>query len=110
MADAASLQEDLDAFGLPADTFARAAHEPAEGIDQCTVDAENWPTVQVFLALATQWRKVSAGMSGEVEWQGLRYSEAATVISLFGYQAQAAAIFEGLLVMESAALPLLNKR
>lgn len=74
------------------------------------MDADNWPTVATFLALQTQWRKDFAGMSGVLVWHGLRYSDAAAAIPLLGYQAQAAAIFDGLRIMEAAALPLLNKQ
>lgn len=49
-------------------------------------------------------------MGGELVWHGLRYSEATTVITMLGYQTKAAAIFDGLRVMESEALPILNKR
>lgn len=108
-ADMDSLQDDLAAFGLPQDTF-----DTPDGAEQedahCTVDADNWPTVMVFLALQTQWRREFAGMSGELVWHGLRYGEAATVISLLGYQSKASTIFDGLRIMEAAALPILNKR
>jgi hypothetical protein len=102
------VQDDLAAFGLPIDAFAEAA--AAEDEPHCIVDAENWPAVRVFLALQTQWRKEYAGMSGMLVWHGLRYSEAYTVLQAMGYQAKAGEIMESLRVMESAALPLLNKQ
>lgn len=108
-ADTDSLQDDIAAFGLPPDAFA-TPEDAAQEEAHCTVDADNWPTVMVFLALQTQWRREFAGMSGELVWHGLRYSEAATVISLLGYQSKASTIFDGLRIMEAAALPILNKR
>lgn len=106
-ADADSLQGDLAAFGLPPDAFAAALLDEAE--TACHVDPDNWATVMVFLALQTQWRREFAGISGQLVWQGLRYSEARTVIELMGYAKQACVIFDGLRLMESEALPLLNK-
>lgn len=100
--------DDLAAFGMPADVF--SSEEADTEDDRCVIDADNWSTVMVFLAMQTQWRREFAGMSGELVWHGLRYGEAATVINLLGYKAKAAEIFDGLRVMESAALPILNKR
>lgn len=75
----------------------------------CHVMFENIATLQVFLALATQWRREFAGMSGVCVWQGLRYSEAEAAIRMLGHADRAGEIFDGLRVMEAAALPLLNK-
>lgn len=102
-----ALQDDLAAFGLPPDAFDAAIPDEAE--TACRVDPDNWPTVLVFLALQTQWRREFAGMSGQPVWQGLRYGEAWTAIELMGYAQQARAIFDGLRLMESEALPLLNR-
>jgi hypothetical protein len=63
----------------------------------------------VFLALQTQWRKEFAGMSGILVWHGLRYGEVETVIRLMGYWKERSIIFDGLRIMEKAALPILNK-
>lgn len=70
---------------------------------------ENIATLQVFLALVTQWRREFAGMSGVCVWQGLRYTEAEAAIRMLGHTASAGEIFDGLRTMEAAALPLLNK-
>jgi hypothetical protein len=48
-------------------------------------------------------------MSGQMIWHGLRYTEAEVVIRMMGHQKQQKDIFDGLRVMESTALPILNK-
>lgn len=63
----------------------------------------------VFLALQTQWRREVPAMSGQMLWHGLRYGEAEVVIRMMGYRKQRKAIFEGLRMMELAALPILNQ-
>lgn len=82
------------------------AHDP----DVFPVWPENWDTVRVFIALGTQWRREYAGMDAVMVWQGLRYGEAEATIRLMGLAKRAGEIFDGLRVMESAALPILNKR
>lgn len=63
----------------------------------------------VFLALQTQWRREIPAMSGQLLWHGLRYGEAEVVIRMMGYRKRQTVIFEGLRIMEAAALPLLNQ-
>lgn len=48
-------------------------------------------------------------MSGQMIWHGLRYAEAEVVIRMMGFIKRQKEIFDGLRVMEAAALPLLNK-
>lgn len=62
----------------------------------------------MFLALKTQWRK-EITMSGHVFWHGLIYSEVKTVIGLMGFDKSIKAIFQDIQLMESAALPILNR-
>ncbi|MGI9143227.1 MAG: DUF1799 domain-containing protein [Fluviibacter sp.] len=65
----------------------------------------------VFLVCQTQWRKEFAGMGGELIYHGLDYPGVAVVIRMQGHRGQDAKdIFAGLQTMETAALPLLNKR
>lgn len=64
----------------------------------------------VFIGLQTQWRKEIVPMAGNLIWHGLNYPAVESVIRLRGYTGKKAQdIFDGLQVMESAALPLLNK-
>lgn len=64
----------------------------------------------VFLDCQTQWRKEVPGMGAEWYWHGLRYGECEVVIRNRGFKGKKAIeIFNGLRVMEGAALPILNK-
>lgn len=71
---------------------------------------ENWPTVMLFLSLQTQWRIDIAPMSGEQAWRGLRYSAVQAALQMMGLRRDAKALFDGVRLMESAALPILNQR
>ena len=99
----------MAAFGAPPDVINRTL--AAESADDGTVEVweENWPTVQVFLALSTQWRREIPAMAGTMIWHGLHYPAVESTIRMMGLWRKAAEIFEGLQVMESAALKLLNK-
>jgi hypothetical protein len=69
---------------------------------------DNWPVLQVFMAMQTQWRMI-AGMGG-VMYQGIDYG-AFTPAVLRGLGVTMAGwpeIFNGLRVMERAALTELN--
>lgn len=77
--------------------------------EDCLVEKDNWQTLEVFLAMSTQWR-IIAGMSGAT-YQGLEYSALREVWNgLRIPQKERPDIFQGLRAMESAALPILNKR
>lgn len=83
-------EEALAAFGLP------QVERPDIGIE---VWPENWRTVEVFIAMGTQW---NVGMSGAI---GLRYEALPTVLDAIGVAAaDHADVFTGLRVMERAAL------
>lgn len=68
--------------------------------------AENWPAVEAFLFVCTQWRTISGAM-GKVYWQGLDYSGVAAGLAGIGY-ASSPKVWEGLRVMEVAARNWLN--
>lgn len=75
------------------------------------VEEENWDTLLIFLALGTQWRKQYAGMDGTLVYLGLDYPGLEVVIRMNGFKGKKAReIFDGIQLMESVALPLLNKR
>jgi hypothetical protein len=95
-------------FGISTDD-AQEWLDGSEIDEDCLVEEDNWKTLEVFLAMATQWR-IIAGMS-DATYQGLEYSTIPSVLAMTGIaQADHAHIFHGLRVMESAALSILNKR
>ena len=60
---------------------------------------ENWPAVSLFMDCATQWR---VSMSGAY---GLDYQAVKAVMDIRGISgADAAAVFDDILILESAAL------
>jgi hypothetical protein len=99
----------MRAFGAPEEVIHDTLESQVEDDGQCQVWEENWDTLMVFLALQTQWRREIPAMSGQMIWHGLRYTEAEVVIRMMGHQQQQKDIFDGLRVMESTALPILNK-
>lgn len=66
---------------------------------------ENWPIKQVFAAMLSQW---NVGMNGAI---GLRYEALPLVLELHCIEAeQRREVFDGLRVMERAAVEEINKR
>lgn len=86
--------EDLAAFGLPA-SLAKSLEEAPCEVWKC-----NWKTLQLFLAMETQWR---AGMGGAT---GLDYTALPVVAKAKGIKITAARL-DGLRVMEGEALRLM---
>lgn len=73
--------------------------------DTVFVWAENWPAVDLFIAMGTQWRTGSSGATG------LDYVALPTVLRLKGVpRPQWAEMFEAVRVMEYAALEELRKQ
>ena len=64
---------------------------------------ENWPSVEMFLRVQTQWR---TSMSGVI---GLDYLAVKWMLRLYGVEDQRS-MLEDLQVMEGAALTLINKK
>jgi hypothetical protein len=81
----------------------------AAPIDELEIWPENWPTVLVFLALSTQWKREIPAMSDRVLWHGIPHSEIEPTLRLLGYAKQGPKIFAGLKTMEAEALKLLNE-
>ena len=72
--------------------------------------AENERIVDVFRALATQWRVVAGAMGGIV-YQGIDYASAIAIMPALGVpKCDRADVFAGLRIMESAAVTVLNKK
>ncbi|MFZ9654547.1 MAG: DUF1799 domain-containing protein [Limnohabitans sp.] len=74
--------------------------------DDFEVWEENWPTVEMFLRIQTQWR-VAGGMGAA--YVGLDYQAVAWMFSLYNVE-QPRQMLEDLQVMEAAALTALNRR
>ena len=99
-------------MGLPPEDVARLVDHAGDSANDDTLEimAENWPTLDVFLSLSTQWRREFPAMSDRELWHGIPHSEIEPTIRLMGYAKSARRIFEGLKIMEAEALPLLNSR
>lgn len=89
--------DDAAAFGV-----ALPAQEP-EQPELFEVWEENWPAVEMFLRVQTQWR---VGMNGPV---GLDYGAVEWVLRLYGAQ-EPRAVLEDLQIMEAAVLAAVSKR
>jgi len=87
-------------FPAPADVRDRLLSEP----ELFEVFEENWPAVEVFLRLATQWR---LGAMGGVF--GLDYTAVEAVLRMLRTD-NPREIFDSIQVMEYAALPVLNEK
>jgi hypothetical protein len=99
----ASGRDELDAdaafFGIDAETAA----EPAADFE---VFEDNWLTVMTFLRCGTQWRH--AGMEGIRT--GLDYPSVETVLRMTVTARERRAVFEGIQIMEHAALDVFAQR
>lgn len=94
-------EEKLKAFGLDAVV---AADEPVN------VLPDNWESLRVFTAIRTQWRYVSCGMAGFLA-TGLDYAVLPEVWKLVGIpRKRRNAVFHDLLIMEAAAMSMINDR
>ncbi|MFM0736813.1 DUF1799 domain-containing protein [Paraburkholderia xenovorans] len=95
----------LAAFGARSEDVERARKQQTE--DDFDVYPENWPAVQVFLALSTQWRAVgiSTMTKARIVHTGLDYAVIEPVFRMMGIKPKRrVAIFQKLRVMEEAAL------
>ena len=96
--------EDLAAFGVPEEDI-EAWQERETEARNFEVWPENWPAVECFLALSTQWRH--AGATGIPT--GLDYAAIPAVARLLGHR-RGRDLFEKLRIMEAEALDVLARR
>ncbi len=75
-----------------------------ETSDDCEVFEENWPVLELFLRVQTQWR---IGMSGPV---GLDYGAVAWVLKLTAEETSHRSLLEDLQIMEGAVLGFIAKQ
>jgi len=71
------------------------------------VAPENWTTVEVFLALRTQWRWL-AGMGGAFR-AGLDYAAVESFLRLLKVKDRSR-VFNGVMIMEKAAMEYWNEQ
>lgn len=96
----------MEAFGAPDDVIQQARREQ-EAEDAFEIHADNAEIVLAFLSLQTQWR-IIAGLGAAV-YQGLDYASVRAALPMLGIKASDRnAMFEGLRLMERAAVPILN--
>lgn len=93
--------DDLAAFGAPAELVAR---EQTPVNPPCEVYEENWPIVEMFLRLQTQW--VLAPMGGIF---GLNYQSVEFAFKIYGIEDRRR-FLEGLQVMEFEVKRVLSER
>jgi len=99
--------EDAHAFGFPAEVIEQLQQSggPAGKIK---IWPANWPIVQAFTAIATQWRTAPMGLGG-YRYLGLDYAAAKAGLDLAGITL-AADQWKGVRMMERAATEHLNGR
>lgn len=68
---------------------------------------DNWPVIEAFQAVCTQWQAIALGMEGKVYWLGLNYAGVAAGLAGAGIAATPE-IWAGIRVMEAAARNTLN--
>ena len=76
---------------------------PQPAAEEFGVWPENWPTVETFLRVQTQWRTSMGGVTG------LDYAAVAWVLKLYEVEDQRS-LLENLQVMEAAAMRIMNKQ
>lgn len=86
---------------MPEEKIAELCLEKA--VEDFEVDEENWDIVGMFLRMQTQWR---IGFSGPT---GLDYAALEWLCKLYPVE-DPAFLFEGLQLMEAAALTTFNKK
>ena len=86
-----------------ADAAALGIVMPEQPPEDFEVLEENWPAVQMFLRLQTQWRTTMKGLLG------LDYGAVAWILRLYEVE-DPRALLEDLQVMEAAALLSINSR
>lgn len=92
---------DLKALGASPEQLAAIQLQEVE-ID-CEVWEENWDIVLMFIRMSTQWNVSMAGLTG------LNYPSLEWLCKLYSVE-DPVAVFEGVQVMEMAALAALNAK
>lgn len=93
---------DLKLFGAPEEVIAPLRAQR----DDFHVLPDNWDTVQAFISVQTQWKEGYAGPTG-LDYNGVSF--AFEMMGLKGTE-KGRAIFEGLQLMEVAALKVFREK
>jgi len=95
---------ELKAWGVDPKTIAEYREQQQRAVEEADFELieELWPPVEFYLRCGTQW--VHAGMEGIKV--GLDYGGVRLVMETYGYDARA---FEGLQIIERAALSVMDK-
>ena len=99
--------DDLVLFGVDPEIGRQWAGDDREP-EEFAVWPDNWETSQLFLAMDTQWRVVQGGSGARI--MGIDYAAAWAVINGLVARKGRPEVFAGLVMMERAALPLLNTK
>lgn len=75
---------------------------------ECAVYPENWPALNVFLALSNAWTLHLPAMGGKPLWRGIPRTEIAAMLQLMGLWRERADILPRILILETVALDKLN--
>ncbi len=94
---------DAETIGLPPEMIAALKETKSPGFE---VWAANWPVLDTFLSIDTQWRTVSMA-DGRLHWLGLDYSAVRDGFDMAEIKVPAD-IWRGVQVMERAAKAALN--
>lgn len=92
--------EDLRALNAPEDVIAQL--EEAQSAEDFEVWEENWPFVEMFLRLQTQWRVSFGGLLG------IDYVAAKWLFDVYSVEDHKETL-DALMIMERAALSALNE-
>lgn len=76
---------------------------PEQASNDCEVWEENWPAVEMFLRVQTQWRTTMNGILG------LDYGALAWLFKMYAVE-DPRSLLEDLQVMEAAAMVVINSR
>ncbi len=92
----------LEAFGATPEQIAAAKLQQEEVQVDFEIWEQNWETVQIFTRLSTQWHVSMAGLTG------LNYSSLEYICRLYEVK-DCVSLFEGIQIMEMAALSCMQK-
>lgn len=94
---------------MPADELAEAKKALSGREAAVKVFPDNWPVVEVFCAMETQWRYVALP-TGHIRKTGLDYAALPPVLEALQPEIQGSELLAGLKTMDIAAREVMDKR